>query len=310
MTEIDFKKYAPNYRNHLDESTLKSNTVEKRKGGLNEFIEYCNENKVTIDTDDFYESVDKIRDFFEDPDVNTHGTKVSAIRDFLEYIGTEVDSRTEDKLKDIKEKISLAEIQGKNSNDIGKMDEEKIKNKLLKPEQIKAAKEKGSDKAELVIDLLLDTAARPGELAAMTPDKVDFDQGTFHINETWSDAKGFVQKGPKHDSYRTVKISRDNADKLKDYIEKNGFEQDDYIFKYRNDIYNPIKDAYTHAQVRLDNGKTEVTPHWHRHTKCTELANNSNNPIKKVRDYMGHKDLKITQTYLHVDQSQVVDVEI
>lgn len=310
MAEIDFINHAPDYRTYLEDSTLASNTVEKRKGCVNEFIEYCEEQKLTIDTEEFYESVDKIRNFFEHPDITTHGTKVSAIRDFLEFIGTQVDSRTEDQIQDIKEKISLAEMQGKNSNDIGKMDQEKIQSKLLKKEEIEAAKEKASEKAEIVIDLLMDTAARPGELAAMTPEKIDFDRGSFKINETWSDAKGFVQKGPKHDSYRTVKIAEENLVRLKEYIEENGFESHDYIFSYRNDIYRPVKECYTLAQVRVENGTTNVTPHWHRHTKCTELANNPDNSIKRVRDYMGHKDLKITQTYLHVDRDQVVDVQI
>jgi len=310
MTEIKFPEYGPGYRQYLDNSTLASNTIVKRKGCVNEFIEYCQENKLTIDTDEFYPSVDAIRSYFEDEEINIHGTKVSAIRDFLEYIAKQVDSRTEDKIKDIKEKISMAEIQGKNNTDIGEMNKEKIENKLLKPDEIKAAKEMGSDKAELVIDILMDTAARPGELAAMNPEKIDFDECSFQIDETWSDGESFVQKGPKHDSYRTVKISRRNIERLRNYIEKNGFEDDEYLFDYRSDIYRPIKDAYTHAQVRMEEGTTNVTPHWHRHTKCTELANNSNNSIKKVRDYMGHKDLKITQTYLHVDQTQVVDVEI
>jgi len=310
MTEIKFEQYGPDYRQYLDNSTLASNTIVKRKGCVNEFIEYCEENKLTINTDDIYESADTIKSYFEDEEITIHGTKVSAIRDFIEYIGTQVDSRTKDRLEDIKEKISMAEMKGKNSEDIGQMDKEKIEDKLLKPDEIDAAKEMGSDKAALVIDLMMDTAARPGELATMTPAKVDFDECSFQIDETWSDGEGFVQKGPKHDSYRTVKISRRNIEKLRNYIEENGFGEDEYLFDYRSDIYRPIKDAYTRAQVRVENGTTNVTPHWHRHVKCTELANNSNNSIKKVRDYMGHKDLKITQTYLHVDQTEVVDVQI
>lgn len=309
MTEIDFTQHAPGYREYLEESKLASNTVVKRKNMVDEFTEYCEKTGLTIDTDDFYESVDEIRGYFKDPSINIHGTKVSAIRDFIEYIGTQTDSRTEDKLKDIKEKISLSELNGKNQ-DIGSMSKEKIEDKLLDDEEIEAAKQKGSDKAGLVIDLLMDTAARPGELAAMTPEDVDFDKGSFEINETWSDAQGFVQKGPKHDSYRTVKISSETLGELEDYIEEKGFESDEYVFSYRTDIYRPIKKAYTLAQVRVEKGgTTRVTPHWHRHNAATRLIQNGNRK-EKVQEYLGHGSIKITEHYQHFDESTVVDVDL
>lgn len=308
MAEINFVEYAPDYRQHLDDSTLKSNTVEKRKSGLNEFIEYCEENKLIIDTDEFYDSVDDIRAFFEDPEVNVHGTKVSAIRDFLNYIGTQVDSRTEDQIDDIREKVSMAKLQG-NNQDIGRMDKEEIESKLLSDEQIEAAKKQGTDKAALVIDLLLDTACRPGELAAMKPEDVDFDKGSFHVNETWSDAKGFVQKGPKHDSFRKVKINDEALEKLEDYIEKKDVGEEEYVFRYRSDIYRPVKDAYTTAQVKVENGTTSVVPHDHRHNACTRLIQNGN-PKEKVQEYLGHGSIKITEHYEHFSDENVVDVKL
>lgn len=311
MTEIYFPNYAPSYRNHIEQSDLASNTVEKRKICVNEFIEYSQENNVSIETKDFYESVDKIRDFFEQEEVNIHGTKVSAIRDFLEFIGTQEDSRTEDQLDDIKEKVSLAKLKGKNQ-DIGKLDKKKIENKLLKDEEIEAAKEAGSEKAELLIDLMLDTAARPGEIIAMTPEDVDFDNGSFHINSTWSDAKGFVQKKPKHDSFRRVKISSSTLESLKQYIEENNIDSGEQVFtSYRQHVYRPIKEAFTHAQVRVDSegGKSNVTPHWLRHNSCTRLIQKGNSK-EKVQKYMGHSSIQITEVYEHFDDSQVVDVEL
>lgn len=308
MTKINFPDYGPKYRNHLDQSDLKSNTVEKRKLCVNEFIEYCQDNNLTIETDNFYDAVDEVRSYFKDDEINTHGTKVSSIRDFLDYIGTQEDSRTEDQLQDIKEKISMAKLEGKKTN-VGRIDKDKIEEKLLKDEEIEAAKNAGSTKAELVISLLMDTAARPGELAAMTIEDVDFEKGSFHINSTWSDAEGFVQKGPKHDSYRKVKISSESLEMLSNYIEENGFDEDDYLFDYTDDIYRPIKKAYTHAQVRVDDGKTNVTPHWHRHNACTRLIQKGNRK-EKVQEYLGHGSIQITEHYEHFDDSQVVDVEL
>lgn len=309
MAEINFENYAPKYREHLEKSGLASNTVEKRKGMVNEFIQHCQQNKLTINTDNFYESVDQIRKYFERDDINIHGTKVSAIRDFLEYIGTQVDSRTEDQLDDIKEKISMAKLKGSNQ-DIGKMDKNELENKLLEDEEIEAAKEAGSDKADLVISLMMDTAARPGEIVGLKPEDIDFGENSVHIKRTWSDAKGFVQMNPKHDSFRRVKMSEETAGKLRDWIEGHGIDSSSYIFNsYRSDVYRPVKEAYTTAQVRVDNGKTLVTPHWHRHNACTRLIRNGNSK-EKVQEYMGHSSIKITEVYEHFDDSQVVDVEL
>lgn len=308
MTEIRFPEYGPDYRTYLEESDLKSNTVSKRKGCVNEFIEYTENNDLVIETEDFYAAVDKLRSYFKDEEINTHGTKVSSIRDFLEFIATQEDSKTEDQLEDIREKISLANLEG-SQQDVGKIDKKKIEEKLLKDEEIEAAKREGSDKAELVINLLMDTAARPGELAAMTPEDVDFENGSFHINSTWSDAEGFVQKSPKHDSFRKVKISDDSLEMLEQYIEENGFEDEDYLFDYTKDIYRPVKEAYTLAQVRLEDGKTNVTPHWHRHNACTRLIQNGNRK-EKVQEYLGHGSIQITEHYEHFDDTQVVDVEL
>jgi len=311
MTEIDFRQYAPDYRTYLDDTTLASNTIEKRKNMVDEFIEHCEENKLTIDTANFHQSVDSIREYFEREDITIHGTKVSAIRHFLEYIGTQVDSRTEDELDNIKEKISLAKLKGSNQ-DIGKMDKKELENKILEDEEIKAAKKAGSEKAALVIDLMLDTAARPGEIVAMTPEDVDFNNGSYHINGTWSDAKGFVQMNPKHDSFRRVKISENTLEDLREYIEENEIGEEESVFpSYRSDVYRPLKDAFTKANIRIDQekGTTIFTPHWLRHNACTRLIQNGNSK-EKVQEYMGHSSVQITEVYEHFDDSQVVDVEL
>jgi integrase len=309
MSEIDFREHAPDYRQNVEESTLASNTIVKRKNMVDEFIEHCEENQLVIDTDDFYESVDAIRNYFEREDINIHGTKVSAIRDFIEYIGTQVDTRTEDQLDDIKEKISMSKLKGK-SQDIGKLDKKELENKLLSDEEIEAAKEAGGEKVGIVIDFMLDTAARPGEVVAMTPEDVDFENGSFNINATWSDAKGEMQMNPKHDSNRTVKVSDSTLNRLEQYIEDNNIPEDEYVFgSYRSDVYRPIKDAFTHAQVRVEKGSTNVTPHWLRHNACTRLIQNGNSK-EKVQEYMGHSSIQITEVYEHFDDSKVVDVEL
>jgi len=315
MAEVQLSDYFQDYKkylNRMEESgEYAANTVKKREGCVREFTEYCREEKMVIDTEEFYDSVDLIREFFDQTSI--HGTKVSAVRDFLEYVAGQQDSRTEDKIDDIKEKITTSKLtDGKGGGPSGKPEKEKIENKLLSDAEIDAAKREGSRRASLLIDLMMDTAARPGEIVAMTPKDIDFDVGSFHINSTWSDAKGEVQHNPKHDSYRRVKISQDALNLLEEYIEDKGIEEKEQVFpSYRGHVYNPIKQAFTHAQVRIDEGskKTNVTPHWLRHNACTRLIQNGNSK-EKVQEYMGHSSIQVTEVYEHFDDSQVVDVEL
>lgn len=309
MTEIDFREHAPSYREYLQENDLASNTIVKRKNMVQEFIQHCEEKDIVIETDDFYDSVDAIRNYFEREDITIHGTKVSAIRDFLEYIGTQVDTRTEDQLDDIKEKISMSKLKAK-KQDIGKLDKKELEDKLLRDQEIEAARQAASEKVSLIIDFMLDTAARPGEVVAMTPEDIDFENGSFNINSTWSDAKGEVQRSPKHDSNRTVKVSDSTLNRLERYIDENDVAEDEYVFgSYRSDVYRPIKEAFTHAQVRVEDGSSDVTPHWLRHNACTRLIQNGNSK-EKVQQYMGHSSIQTTEVYEHFDQSKVVDVEL
>lgn len=312
MAEIRFTEYAPGYREHLENSTLSGNTISKRKGQLRHFVKYSRENNLKIQTENVDQSVDKIRKYFEQPETSIHGVKVATIRDFLKYIKKQEDTQTRREIKNIKNELTLSELkEDYDPNEVGKLRRDKIEKKLLSDQEIEAAKQQADQKTELIIDLLMDTAARPGELAAMRPEDLNFETNGFHINQTWNDSENKVEDRPKHGSYRRVQISSENLERLKQYIEENVFEEDEYLFSYKNDIYRPIKKAYTDASIRLkDNGKTNVTPHWHRHNACSRLVQHPDNTTKKVQEYMGHKDYEQTKEYEHFDESQVVDVTL
>jgi integrase len=309
MSTVDLKQYKPDYINYLENSELKGNTVEKRKLMVENFIEDHEDKKLVLDTEEFYDSVDQLREYFEQDDVKVYGTRVSAIRDFIDFVKTQVDSRTEDQLDDIKEKIKLSNLSNKDES-VGRLEKEDIDDKLLSDEEIEAAKECASDKTCLIIDLMLDTAARPGEIVAMCPEDVDFDNGSFYINSTWSDAEGRVVDSPKHDSYRRVKISDGVLERLREYVDDCGIGESEQVFaSYRSDVYNPLKKAFTEADVKVVDGSTTFTPHHLRHNACTRLIQNGNRK-EKVQEYMGHKSVQITEVYEHFDDSNVVDVEL
>jgi len=314
MTEIVFQKYAPKYKKALENSDLAQSTVDKKKIAINEFIRYCQEQDLLIETENFHESLDKIKDFFHQ--TTAHQPKISAIRGFIEYIGKQEDTRTQDHLRNLKGRIVLSDFKDvENKGSDSGISVDQIRGKLLTEDEIKAAKEEGSEQADLLIDLMLDSAARPGEVVAMRPEDLFYDEAeqsyAFDINETFLTSNGTFQDFPKHKSFRTVKLSEDVHQRLQDRIERLGVEENGYVFgSYRSDVYRRLKKAFTKAEVRMDDGSTEVTPHFLRHTACTWIANNDDNSIKKVRDYMGHKNIDTTEKYLHLDPSKVVGVEL
>ena len=61
--------------------------------------------------------------------------------------------------------------------------------------------------------------------------------------------------------------------------------------------YNPLR---THLQARQDAaGMKRTGLHRFRHTGATYLANDARMPTAQLRDFLGHKDLKMTERYLH-----------
>jgi len=309
MSTVDLKQYKPDYINYLENSELKGNTVEKRKLMVENFIEDYEDEKLVLDTEEFYDSVDQLREYFEQDDVKVYGTRVSAIRDFIDFVKTEVDSRTEDQLDDIKEKIKLSNLSNKDES-VGRLEKDDIDDKLLSDEEIKAAKQEGDEKTELLIDFMMDTACRPGEAVAMRPEDIDFDKNSFYIHQTWSDADQEFKDAPKHDSFRRVKVSEQVLNRLKQVIDDECIGESERVWpSYRSDVYNPLKKAFTKAEVKMQDGSTNFTPHYLRHNACTRLIQNGNRK-EKVQEYMGHKSVQITEVYEHFDDSQVVDVEL
>lgn len=311
MTEIDFSKYGPSYREYARKQ-YSANTAEKRIYAVNELIEYFQKQETTIDTDDFYDSVDKIRDFFDQ--TNVHNTKVSGIRDFLDYVGGQQDSRTEDQVDDIRDKIRLAKLQKSNSNsstsESGELDKKEVEEKLLEDEEIDAAREAADFETQVMINVMMDSGMRPGELAALKPRVVNFNSTTVgaavKIEDTYIQNQG-LQGKPKHDSFRTVELTESTAANLQQLIEENDVDDDELIFQNYQHIYRRLKDAFTTAQVRVDedgNDKTNVTPHWLRHNACTRLIQDHRK--EDVQRYMGHKSIKITEIYEHFKEDEVI----
>lgn len=315
MTEINFPEHAPEYRQHIKDSDLAANTKDKRLNMINNFIEYCQQENLKIETENFHKSVDKIEQYFDQTTV--HGVKISAIRDFLDYIGDQHDTKTDLEIDKIRDRLNRKRLMDKQKY-TGRIDKEDLKQKQLSEEEIQKAKKHMDKKTSLLIDLMYYTAVRPGEALALTPEKLDIETQSFEVNATYSAGKKKfegdpIQDKPKHDSGRTIPVASSIFARLLEWIEENEIAEDERVWKsYSSDVYRPVKDAFTEAEVRInDKGKTDVTPHWFRHIACTRLINEvEGNEKKDVQKHMGHSSVKITEHYENVDREEVVDTNV
>lgn len=66
----------------------------------------------------------------------------------------------------------------------------------------------------------------------------------------------------------------------------------------RTSIWRVVKDAATAAGVKVDKGRSDVSPHWLRHSHASHALQNGAT-IELVRDTLGHESIETTQQYLH-----------
>lgn len=85
--------YAQDYLEAREE-TQKESTVEGKRVTIRNFTEYCNGNYETLDMDDQYASLDVIRDFFDNGSITVSSTRLSHLRDFIEFIENRTTSLT------------------------------------------------------------------------------------------------------------------------------------------------------------------------------------------------------------------------
>jgi len=94
---------------------------------------------------------------------------------------------------------------------------------------------------------------------------------------------------------------------LRSYITRNNLKPTDYVFKSpvsnkplsRQRVYQIVLRACEKAGI-YNVGNTKPHPHHFRHTFAVNWAKNSNSPsdIKKLKDFLEHSSLNITETYL------------
>lgn len=241
------------------------------------------------------------RDFFADGDITIGTTRLSHLRDFLEFIAHRTtDMREQDKVFNLQDKVTAKRFP-RDMFDTADDDQEK-EPEFLSDDEIAAACRKADRRGELVIRFLFDTGCRISELRAVTPNDIDFNRDG--VGAAVRIAKKKTRKGnielPKSEAgNRTVELTIDTAAMLQAYIDENDIATDDEIFPHSDKTYqDDVKDAFTAAGIQLNDGpdadaykvkagRSFVSCHWLRHNRDTRIKK-EHGPVA-AQQYMGHR---------------------
>ena len=315
ITTIEPQNYLTDYKNDLEQKkedgTFAHNTVRAKKYAVDEFVAYYRYHEHVIDLDDFYGSIDTVKAFFEQTPVTKN--KVSAVRSFLKFICRDLPTEEGDRLDDIHGRVKRSKLQGQVAG-WKKGRRKEIEDKILTDEELKIVRHAAQPFQLLMLECMLDTGCRPGELAALTPQDInhDVDQpgigATIKIDKTYSSDIG-VQDHPKSaDSVRTVNLQPITAQLVEEWVQGHDIAEGQLLFHNYRTVYNAFKSLLTKALIRIgDDGVTTLGPHALRHNTCTRLIRDGYSK-EKVQQYMGHSSVTITELYEHFDEDEVLEI--
>lgn len=150
------------------------------------------------------------------------------------------------------------------------------------------------EKTKIMIAMLYATGLRVSELVNLTPNNINFEEGT-----------GWVRKG-KGSKDRLFKIGFEIIPFLKNYLKKN--QDNKYLLSkdkpltIRN-IQLIIKRVASRAGINK-----KISPHTLRHTFATHLLEQGENLVA-IQELLGHESLETTRIYVKVSQEQIKKVK-
>ena len=146
---------------------------------------------------------------------------------------------------------------------------------------------------------------RMGEMLALTPADIDFDNQTIYINKTYHRIKGkdIISPPKTKNGERVVHIPEYLLNELKEYIESlYGVNKTDRIFTVtKSGLHHALKDGC------LACGMEKIPVHSLRHSHISMLAN-LNVPTVIIAQRVGHTRSGITDLYSHPYESKGKEV--
>ena len=166
----------------------------------------------------------------------------------------------------------------------------------------------------LFLELLFKTGLRHSEAKALQVYKINLDNNEIRINQSlYCDIKGKWELASTKTpcSNRTIKIDKNLALKLKDFIEIKHKNRDDFLFSYEDGSPRTTVFAKDLLKKSANLLGVKVSAHGLRHSHATMLIRNLV-PIQLVQKRLGHADPALTiATYTHLiseDEKIIVDL--
>ena len=174
-------------------------------------------------------------------------------------------------------------------------------------EQYKLFRDQIADKPMYyyAFEVLFWCGLRLGEMLAITPNSLDFENQTLKVHKSLQRIGGEdVYTPPKTDSsYRTVHLPKYLADELKEYI--------DSLYKVgNNERIFPLSKSGLHHVLETgckECGLDKIPVHSLRHSHISMLSN-MNVPYISIQERVGHSKRSITDIYSHVYESSGKEV--
>ena len=144
-------------------------------------------------------------------------------------------------------------------------------------------------RAVLMIELLYSCALRVSELVGINLEDIDMDEG-------------FVKVMGKGGNARFSPMGQTTVDVLKRYIKQRPSYATNALFINQNNtristrtVQNVVKKRALQVGISIN-----VHPHMLRHAAATHFLQSSHD-LRTVQEFLGHKSIKSTQVYTHLD---------
>lgn len=149
-------------------------------------------------------------------------------------------------------------------------------------------------KHRAILQIMYSCALRISEVPAIMIHHID------------SDRKLLLVKGAKGFKDRYVYLPPDTTELLRNYFRQ--YKPKKYLFEGWVGQYYSVRSIQQtfHAGIRKAKIYKKVTPHSLRHSRATHLCD-ANVDIYKLKDFLGHNNIKTTEIYLHLSKLSLVN---
>lgn len=270
---MKLNKAGQQFKNYLEnERGYSKMTIDNYMRDLRQLIEFNGFKDVEVEEIETKHIVGFLNNVIQKYSAKTRNRKAYAIKSFYKYLKKYgmVNNNPADIIEAVKVEEKTEPVYLK-KNEI---------KKLLKT--INSNNSTNADRDEAIIKTLIFTGLRVSELADLSIDNLDFEEGLIK----------FTGKGNKE---RIVPLHEEVKKAINRWLPENA--EDIFNCTVRT-IQRVVKKYVKKAGIDKN-----ITPHKLRHTFASLFYHNTKD-LKALQDLLGHADISTTQIYTHTDQEE------